>query len=192
MDETIRLRIIQSASDLFNQKGYKSVSVSDLAARLGMSKKTIYLYFSGKEQIAEAVLDLTMNAIARSISEQTKRSGNPLYVLEATFKGIKGEIVKLNPLFLEDMQKYAPALWNKLEAFRGRQLRFIEGLLTKAKQDGHVRDDVNIHLATVIMLDSIQRLVRPDFAARHNVSMVEVADTLFALFLQGLYKDRQK
>jgi AcrR family transcriptional regulator len=189
MDETVRLRIVCEAADLFNAKGYRSVTLSELAARLGMSKKTLYLYFSGKEEIAEAVLRLTMNAIAGTIAEQMKHDGDPLRILQETFKSIKYEIVKLNPLFLEDIQKHAPGLWGQLEAFRGRQLAFIEGLLMRAKQAGQIRD-VNPRLVTAIMLESIQKMVRPDFAGKHGFTMLDVADALFVLFIEGLRTDR--
>lgn len=189
MDETVRLRIVKEAAELFNGKGYRSVTLSELAARLGMSKKTLYLYFKGKEEIAEAVLGLTLNTIAGIVAEQTKKGADPIDLLQETFKSIKYEIVKLHPLFLEDIQKYAPALWERIEAFRGRKLIFIEELLTRAKQAGRIRN-VDPRLVAAIMMDSIQRTVRPDFAAKHGFTMLDVADTLFALFIEGLRTDR--
>ncbi|CAG7643298.1 TetR/AcrR family transcriptional regulator [Paenibacillus allorhizosphaerae] len=188
MEETVRLRIVKEAAELFNAKGYRNVTLSELAARLGMSKKTLYLYFSGKEEIAEAVLGLTMNAIAGFVAEQMKRDGDPLGVLQETFRSIKNEIVKLHPIFLEDIQKHAPALWERLERFRARQLVFIEELLTRAKQAGQIRD-VHPRLVAAMMMDSIQRMVRPDYAAKHGFTMPDVADTLFVLFVEGLRAD---
>ncbi|CAG7618960.1 hypothetical protein PAESOLCIP111_02166 [Paenibacillus solanacearum] len=190
MEDMVKGRIVKEAAELFHTKGYRSVTLSELAARLGMSKKTLYLYFSGKEEIAEAVLGLTMNAIAGSITEQLKREDDPLGVLRKTFYGIKGELVKLHPIFLEDIQKFAPGLWERLEQFRARQLVFIEELLTRAKQAGQIRD-VHPRLVAAMMMDSIQRMVRPDFAAKHGVAIPEVADTLFLLFLEGLRANRK-
>ncbi|UJF33393.1 TetR/AcrR family transcriptional regulator [Paenibacillus hexagrammi] len=189
MDEAVRLRIINEAADLFKSKGYKSVTVSEIADRLGMSKKTLYVYFSSKEEMAEAVLDRTMSVIADKVTVQLKREDDPLGILRDTFLTIKEEIVKLPALFLEDMQKQAPALWAKVEAFRSRQLAFIEHLLTRAQQNGQIRD-VNPALASAMMMDCIQRMVRPDFAAKHGVTIVEVADTLFAMMMSGLRTDQ--
>jgi len=190
MEDMVKGRIVKEAAELFHAKGYRSVTLSELAARLGMSKKTLYLYFSGKEEIAEAVLGLTMNAIAGSITERLKREDDPLGVLRETFYGIKAELVKLHPIFLEDIQKFAPGLWERLEQFRARQLVFIEELLTRAKQAGQIRD-VHPRLVAAMMMDSIQAMVRPDFAAKHGVAIPEVADTLFLLFLEGLRANRK-
>ncbi|MBP1965661.1 TetR/AcrR family transcriptional regulator [Paenibacillus aceris] len=189
MDESIRSRIVQEAADLFNAKGYRGVTLSELASRLGMSKKTLYLYFSGKEEIAEAVLDTIMKAIANYVKTHMQTSGHPLDVFERVFMSIKSEIVKLHPLFLNDIQKYIPGLWTKLEAFRSEQLTFIERLLQRAMQEGHIRN-VNPRLVTAIMLESIQRMARPDVAAKYGVTMVEMGETLFGLYMHGLRADQ--
>ncbi|WP_186445999.1 TetR/AcrR family transcriptional regulator [Paenibacillus cremeus] len=187
MEDSVRLRIMRGAADMFNAKGYKSVTLSELATRLGMSKKTLYLYFSSKEDIAWAVIDMTLSAIAALVAEQKQRNGDPLSMLQETFQGIKQQIVKLNPLFLEDIQKFAPALWDQLEAFRGRQLEFIGGVLTKAMEAGLIRE-VNPRLVSAIILETIQRTVRPDFAAKQGVTMMDVADAWFDFILAGLRK----
>jgi AcrR family transcriptional regulator len=192
VDEAARSRILDAASELFYAKGYRNVTLSELAARLGMSKKTLYLYFEGKEDMAGAVLDRTMQAIARKVAEVTaRRHDDPIQLLGETFIGIKQEIMKLNPVFLEDVQKYIPGMWVKLEAFRAGQLIFIEGLLKQAQQTGLIRD-INPKLVSAIMMDSIQAFVRPDFAAKHGVTMIDVADTLFSLFTNGIRMKNDK
>jgi AcrR family transcriptional regulator len=190
MDDAIRSRILKAAAELFNAKGYRNVTLSELATRLGMSKKTLYLYFSGKEEIAEAVLDHTMTTIAGKIAEVTHREGNPIQIFEETLTSIKQEIMKLNPQFVEDVQKYIPSLWGKLEAFRARQLTFIENLLKKAQEAGIIRE-VNPRLMTVMMTESVQQFVRPDFAAKHGFAMIDIADTLFMMFIESIRTNRE-
>ncbi|ULL13083.1 TetR/AcrR family transcriptional regulator [Paenibacillus sp. H1-7] len=187
MEDMIRTRILQAAAELFQAKGYRSVTLSELATRLGMSKKTLYLYFSGKEQIAEAVMELTMKAIAAAIAEVRRQEADAVTMIGLVFAAIKQEIVKLNPLFLEDIQKFIPGLWERIEAFRVKQLSFLEELITQAQQDGLIRD-LNPRLATVIMLESIRHFARPDFAAKHGVGMVDVGNTLFTMFIEGIRK----
>jgi AcrR family transcriptional regulator len=185
VDEAIRLRIVQTAAELFHAKGYRNVTLSELATRLGMSKKTMYVYFSGKEQIAAAVLDNTMAAIRERIAEHTHLVGDPLQVLGETFRSIKQEIVKLSPLFLDDIQRYMPEQWQKVEVFRAKQLTFIERLLQEAHQAGLTRN-LNPKLAAVLISESIQAFIRPDFAAKHGATPHDVAETIFILFIEGI------
>ncbi|SFL48914.1 transcriptional regulator, TetR family [Paenibacillus sp. 1_12] len=185
MDEAMRIRIIQIATELFQINGYRYVTLSDLATKLGMSKKTLYLYFDGKEQIAAAVLENTMAAIRNKIAESTQMDGDPLHILRDTLQGVKQEIVKLNPVFLEDVQKYIPELWAHIEAFRSGQLTFIEKLLVQAQEAGVIRD-VDPRVAAVLMSESVQTFLRPDFAAKHGFSTTDVAETLLVMFTEGL------
>lgn len=191
MDEMIRERIVQSASELFHAKGYRNVTLSELSERLGISKKTLYLYFDGKEQIAEAVLNRTLEAIAGKIAiVKQRQEENPIELFHNVFTELKQEMLKLNPLFLEDIQRFIPGLWERVEAFRARQLTFIEDLLQEAQQKGLLRD-VNPHLVSVLLFENIQTFVRPDFAAKHGVAPFDVADTLFLLFVEGLRIDNK-
>ena len=49
-------RITEKANELFMRYGVRSVSMDDIAAQLGMSKKTLYQYYTDKEELVDAVL----------------------------------------------------------------------------------------------------------------------------------------
>jgi len=56
-DEQKKELIISSATKLFAEKGYHATSIQDIVAESGLSVGTIYLYFSNKEEIFNALLD---------------------------------------------------------------------------------------------------------------------------------------
>ena len=49
-------RILQVALDLFAQKGYEGVSVSDIAGALGMTKGALYRHYENKQAIFDGIL----------------------------------------------------------------------------------------------------------------------------------------
>ena len=51
-----RERILQTALELFAQKGYKGVSVSDIAGALGLTKGALYRHFESKRAIFDSIL----------------------------------------------------------------------------------------------------------------------------------------
>src|SRR2546427_292590 len=55
--EARRIEIRRAAADLFEANGYFETSVNDIAELLGMSKATIYHYFSSKEEILFSIHD---------------------------------------------------------------------------------------------------------------------------------------
>ena len=48
--------IVQAALELFVEKGYAATRAEEVAARAGVSKGTVYLYFANKQELFEAVI----------------------------------------------------------------------------------------------------------------------------------------
>jgi AcrR family transcriptional regulator len=75
--------IIDAARELFFEKGFDSTSVDEIAARLELSKGTIYLYFGSKEELYFAVAKDGLS-IARDLFREAMDSpGAGLDKLEA-------------------------------------------------------------------------------------------------------------
>jgi AcrR family transcriptional regulator len=56
--EETKQRILDTAIDLFSQKGYKGVSIRELARSVGIKESSIYNHYGSKDEILTAVLDL--------------------------------------------------------------------------------------------------------------------------------------
>ncbi len=56
-----RRRLIDAILELSAEQGYRATSVSDIAARAGVARKTLYDNFDGKEEIFFAALDRTIS-----------------------------------------------------------------------------------------------------------------------------------
>lgn len=54
--EARRLAIIEAATSVFHETGYELASMSEIAARVGGSKATLYNYFPSKESLFTAVV----------------------------------------------------------------------------------------------------------------------------------------
>src|ERR1700710_538120 len=57
LTDPVRTRIITEARRHFLAHGFRGVTMDDLAAELGMSKKTLYAHFSGKSELLQAVVE---------------------------------------------------------------------------------------------------------------------------------------
>ncbi len=54
-------RIINTAESMFFRFGIRSVTMDDIAKELGISKKTIYHYFTDKDDLVEKVTENEMS-----------------------------------------------------------------------------------------------------------------------------------
>src|SRR5690606_6741924 len=123
-----RLRILRQArADVFAH-GYSSFTMDALAAEVGMSKKTLYVHFAGKDEIVSAVIDdLAAEIRGRADALWRNRELN----LAEKLRGVVEELVKciaqLNPRAIRDIQRFAPQLYARLEEVRAGVLPYVFG-----------------------------------------------------------------
>ena len=63
-----RDQILRAAADLFRERGYPASTVDLIAARLGMSKASLYTHFRAKEEMLAAISRETIEAFTRDLS----------------------------------------------------------------------------------------------------------------------------
>jgi TetR/AcrR family transcriptional regulator len=66
--------IISAALDLFVEKGFAATKLDEIAVRTGVSKGTLYLYFSSKEEMFKAVVRETIVPIIKEFAEGLSNS----------------------------------------------------------------------------------------------------------------------
>lgn len=69
VSEQISSRILRAATRLFLTHGYEKTSMDAVAARAGMSKRTLYSRFPGKAELFEAVVHGVLGKSLRALEE---------------------------------------------------------------------------------------------------------------------------
>ena len=110
----MREKIIQKATELFLNLGFKSVTMDDIANELGISKKTIYVHFENKTKLVEATTFTVFENICDGIDCICDASHNPieeLYDIKMyVMNYLKNE--KTSPQF--QLKKYYPQIYQRL------------------------------------------------------------------------------
>jgi AcrR family transcriptional regulator len=63
--------IIQAATELLKERGYSAMSMDELAARVGVSKPTLYSHFATKEDLLVAAVMRTLDRMAAVVEADT-------------------------------------------------------------------------------------------------------------------------
>lgn len=75
MEKTTKQKIIDVAIDLFNKRGFKDVSVTEIIEIVGISKRTFYYHFASKEDILEEYYnipaEITVNMLSAMLGKKT-------------------------------------------------------------------------------------------------------------------------
>jgi AcrR family transcriptional regulator len=65
--KAVRDQILRTAADLFRERGYRASTLDHIAARLGMSKASLYTYFRAKDEMLAAISRETIEGFTREL-----------------------------------------------------------------------------------------------------------------------------
>lgn len=147
--------IMESAIELFAEKGIEATSVQQITEHCGISKGAFYLSFKSKEELIFSIIDYFMKNVTSNIERSVSKQQKPLDKLAAYFMEIFNVLQKygdfatvfikeqhfVNDSFIEKMDSYDELnnkllldLFNKLYPNKAESLQYdlliiIKGLL---------------------------------------------------------------
>ena len=81
-----RQAVLSTAAQMFNERGFHATSLDDIAARLGVSKPTLYYYVKSKDQILLECVQQGLEMTLEGIEVSRKAGGSALDQLEACMR----------------------------------------------------------------------------------------------------------
>lgn len=183
----IKTRILKESEVLFKRAGVRSVTMDDIAAQLGISKKTLYLHFENKAAIVhEYGLRYFAEEVAKT-DQYTADAHDPIHavllILEASVKSFRDMPGHL----MYDIQKYYPETWQLFEAFKNDYaLKTIRDNLVAGQQLGLYRQDFDVDLMAHMRLSQIDASFNPQFFPPDKFDIGQVQIAQFLHFLHGI------
>lgn len=180
-------RILVKANELFHRYGIRSVSMDDIAAQLGMSKKTLYQYYTDKDELVHAVFDVILATNKNNCIECTKKGDNAIHEVFLSFDIMEEMLKTMNPSVLFDMQKYHPAAYRKFEEFKNSFLyKIIKGNLDRGVKEELYRDDIDTDIMTRYRLYSVLLSFNPEVFPTVKTNAAFIEQQLIECFVYGL------
>jgi len=185
MEITDRIKL--KAHDLVMQYGIRSVSMDDIAGALGMSKKTIYQYFTDKDELIEAVIkdEITCNQ-----AECLKDKANAKDAIHEVFLAIEmmqEMFANMNPSIINDLEKFHPKAY---AVFHEHKYNFLYKVLkenvSRGIQEEVYRPDIDIEILIKARLECMMLPFNQQVFPKNKYRLIEVEVALTEHFLFGL------
>jgi AcrR family transcriptional regulator len=93
--EAKRNAVLQTAAQMFNERGFHATSLDDVAARLNVSKPTLYYYVKSKDEILFECVRTGLQMMQTGIAETSRGGGTAIEQLMACMR-IYGHIVTMD------------------------------------------------------------------------------------------------
>ncbi|CAZ96000.1 TetR/AcrR family transcriptional regulator [Zobellia galactanivorans] len=164
----MKTKILNKATDMFLNYGFKSVTMDDLANEMGISKKTIYTHFENKTKLVEQCTTHLAESISKGINAICALNKNPIEELYEIKKfvmiNLKNE--KSSPQY--QLQKYYPKIHNSISAFQFETMQAcVKENIQRGVSQGFYRDNLDIDFISRIYYSGMtstkdHRLFPPD------------------------------
>ena len=166
----LKERIIATATEAFTTKGIKSITMDDIAAALGISKRTLYEVFVDKESLLKDCILTVQAERDRYLQEVYEQSHNVLEVILAVFQ-------KSIEMFHKMMKERSESDSEKTMSF------FMLGV-----EQGIFRSDVNFAIVNLLVREQFDVLLNTDVC--NEYSFIEVYESIMFTYIRGISTEK--
>src|SRR5260221_4621984 len=107
--DPVRQRIVAGARRYFFSHGFRGVTMDDLAAELGMSKKTLYAHFPSKMALLQAVMLDKISSVEADLERVLAEAGHGFPArLQALLSCMRTHTEELGEPYVRDVRREAP------------------------------------------------------------------------------------
>jgi AcrR family transcriptional regulator len=185
---TARERIVAGARHHFFAHGFRGVTVDDLAAELGMSKKTLYAHFASKPEIVEAAILAKFSELDGELARiTTEHTADFVRALRLLLECVLRHAEEVSPAFLRDVRRDKPELFQLIESRRSAMIhRHFGKLFAAGRRARRIRADVPTTLLIEILLAAVQGVMTPHKLTDLGVSPKAGFSAIISVLLDGV------
>jgi AcrR family transcriptional regulator len=189
----VKDRILSKAADLFMRYGIRSITMDEIATQLGISKKTIYQFFTDKDDMVQAVIEVEISKNELECAEYRQQAADAVHQVFLSLEGLEEMLKYTNPLMVYDLEKHHPRAYKKLREYKYQFLyRIIMDNLQWGVEEEVYRNDIHLDVAAKHRIESAFLVFNPDLFPHTRYKISEVNYELSMLFLHGVVTAKGK
>ncbi|HEY8607511.1 MAG TPA: TetR/AcrR family transcriptional regulator [Noviherbaspirillum sp.] len=185
--------LLAAALDLFVERGYAATRLDDVAARAGVSKGTLYLYFENKEELFKAVV---RENLIPALGEAEGMVGNYEGASKDLFRDIvmgwwerlgSTRVSGISKLMIAESNNFPEVAQFYRDEVISRADAMVASLLERGIRRGEFRP-VDVRQATSVLCAPMMMLMLSQHAncQVHAVTPAEYLESFIDLFLHGV------
>ena len=186
-------RILEKATDLFMRYGIRSITMDEIAAQLGISKKTIYQFFIDKDAMVEAVMNEEMKRNEEGCRGFSLTAENAVHEIFLAMDDIQEMLKALNPQLIHDLEKHHPIAYRRLKQYKYQFLfTMIKENLERGAREDIYRTDLNADLTTRHRIETAFMVFNQEAFPQNKYPMNQTCQELAILYLHSICNEEGK
>lgn len=177
-------KLLNRLESVFLKRGFRQVTVADLAAELKCSRRRLYEYAPGKEELFLFVISRFFENIRNDGLKKAAKAPDLDRKIRVYLEvGVEGA-VKLSNTFQEDVAGF-PAGKKIYDEHQRLRMRGLRHMIESGIAEGVFRK-VNARLAAEMMLLIVQRVRQPEFQREAGITFAQGLTESASLLRHGL------
>lgn len=183
----VQERILDTAFNLFRQYGTRSITMDDIALKMGISKKTLYAHFADKSDLVVNVISRHLKLMQDQCIESRNNSKDAVEELFLVMKMLDEKLRNMNPVVMMDLQKFHAKAFQLFEEHKNVFLMStIRENLERGIREGLYRPDIDIDILSHFRTASSMFCFQPELFPMNGYDMSKVQRVLLEHFLFGV------
>lgn len=190
-EAALRRRILMAATAAFLARGYSGVTMQEIAAGLGMSKKTLYRHFVGKEELLLAVVDGFIDEIQTRMRAILDEPNQAFVDRLRRFLGVIAQQVgQVQTAAMLDIERTSPAAFERITSRRRQVLEHeFTALIEQGMTAGMLREGIRPAVVVTLLLAAIERLATPEALERLEMRPIDIFQAITTIVFEGILSE---
>jgi TetR/AcrR family transcriptional regulator, cholesterol catabolism regulator len=173
--------------------GIRSITMDEIATTLGISKKTIYQFFTDKDDLVFAVIEQEIGKNEEECLQYRNDASDAIHEIFLAVEDLEELLAYTNPLMLYDLEKYHPRAFQKIKAYK---YQFLHDATTenlrRGIEEGLYRKDIQKDIVAKSRVETAFLVFNVDLFPHSRYSMSQVNFELALLFMHGVATEKGK
>ncbi|WP_168927789.1 TetR/AcrR family transcriptional regulator [Chitinophaga terrae (ex Kim and Jung 2007)] len=181
---------MDKAFGLFRQFGTRSITMDDIAVKMGISKKTLYAHFTDKDDMVTQTISRFISIVEEECLADRERAKDAIEELFLVMEMLDRKLLNMNPVILLDLQKFHAKAWQVFVDYQNNMLAtMIRENLERGISEGLYRPDLDIKILTQYRIHACMICFQPEvFSGAHDMSRVQ--KVLLENYLYGVASEK--
>ena len=185
--QELKYKIMRTAMPLFKQKGIKAVRMDDIAAKLSISKRTLYEIYETKEDLLLECVRLDADELSKKILDYTMTAENELDIVITYFRFKFADLDSLSAVFLSELNRYTSVLEYLRQQHEEQQKKSIE-FIRRCIENGFFVPDLDYTIIQKLCEEIMESGIIAKLTPQHTLK--EIFYNFFIVLLRGFCTER--
>lgn len=165
--------------------------MDEIAADLGISKKTIYLSFANKAALVYEISAEYFRQEKKMMEDISKSAHNALDELSKVVNWSLRFFQNVHPSIVYDIQKYYPHAWSLFEEYKNSfVLDKLKENLLNGIEEGYYRREINVEMVARMRLSQIDACLDQQYFPAEKFDFMELQVQMLEVFMNGIVTDK--